>query len=237
MGLPEVAQVIISDTALSARLIQIANSPLLRTGRQIETVDAAVTRMGGDMVRNLVMSIVMEQMFQATTDATDKRLRALWEHSTQVAAISHALAAQFTNLKPDQALLAGLVHDIGSLPILTRAEDIPALLADEELLDKIISRTHTEVGRAILTRWNFPQEIIDAVAKHEDLAYNSDSADYVDVVIVANLQSHLGTNHLHNDIDWRTVPSFDKLGIQADVNIIDMEGTGDEIKAIKSVIS
>ncbi|MDH5181126.1 MAG: HDOD domain-containing protein [Gammaproteobacteria bacterium] len=237
MGLPEVAQVITSDTALSARLIQIANSPLLRASRQIETVESAVTRMGGDMVRNLVMSIVMEQMFQATTDATDKRLRALWEHSTSVAAISHALAAQFTDLKPDQALLAGLVHDIGSLPILTRAEDAPALLADEVLLDKIISQTHTEIGKAILTKWNFPQEIIDVAEYHEDLNYHSVKTDYVDVVIVANLQSHLGTNHLLNDIDWRTVPSFDKLGIQADVNVIDMEGTGDEIKAIKSVIS
>ena len=236
MGLPEVAQVIVSDTALSARLIQIANSPLLRASRKIETVDAAVARMGSDMVRNLVMSVVMEQMFQATTDATDKRLRALWEHSTNVAAICHALAAQFTDLKPDQALLTGLVHDIGSLPIITRAEDIPALLEDEELLDNIIKKTHTEIGKAILTKWNFPQEIIDAVAMHEDLKYNSDKANYVDIVIVANLQSHLGTNHQLNDIDWNTVPSFDKLGIQADVNVIDMEGTGDEIKAIKSVL-
>ena len=238
MGLPEVAQVIISDTALSARLIQIANSPLLRASRMIETVDAAITRMGGDMVRNLVMSVVMEQMFQATTDVTDKLLRNLWEHSTNVAAISHALASRFTNLKPDQALLTGLVHDIGSLPIITRAEDVPALLEDEELLNNIISKTHTEIGKAILTKWNFPQEIIDAVAKHEDLSYqgDSDKADYVDVAIVANLQGHIGTNHPLNDIDWSTVPSFGKLGIQSDVNVIDMEGTGDDIKAIKSVL-
>lgn len=236
MGLPEVAQVIVSDTALSARLIQIANSPLLRAARQIETVEAAVARMGGDMVRNLVMSIVMEQMFQATTDATDKRLRDLWEHSTTVAAISHTLAAQYTDLKPDQALLCGLVHDIGSLPILTKAEDVPALLEDEELLDSIIRKTHTEIGEAILTKWNFPQEIIDAVAHHEDLQYNSEKADYVDVMIVANLQSHLGSNHLLNDIDWNTIPAFAKLGIEADVNVVNMEGTGDDIKAIKSVI-
>lgn len=236
-GLPEVAQVISSDTAVSARLIQIANSPLLRASRQIDTVELAVNRMGGHMVRNLVMSIVMEQMFQATSDVTDKRLRELWEHSTTVAAISHALANKFTKLKPDQAMLAGLVHDIGSLPIISRAEDVPDLLQNTEMLDRIINQTHNEVGRAILAKWNFPREIIDVAEHHDTVTYDSSEADYVDVVIVANLQSYLGTSHLLNDIDWNTVPAFKKLGMDADVNIINMEGTGDDIKAIKSVLS
>ena len=236
MGLPEVAHVITSDTAVSARLIQIANSPLLRASRQIDTVELAVSRMGGDMVRNLVMSIVMEQMFQATSDVTDSRLRALWEHSTTVAAISHALANKFTNLTPDQALLAGLVHDIGSLPIIARAEDVPDLLRNTDMLDRIIQQTHTEVGKAILSKWNFPQEIIDVAEYHDTINYTSNNTDYVDVVIVANLQSYLGSSHRLNEIDWNTVPAFKKLGIDTSVNIINMEGTGDDIKAIKSVL-
>jgi len=237
MGLPEVALVITSDTAVSARLIQIANSPLLRASRQIDTVELAVSRMGGDMVRNLVMSIVMEQMFQATSDATDKRLRDLWEHSTTVAAISYALANKFTNLTPDQALLAGLVHDIGSLPIIARAEDVPDLLRNTDMLDRIILQTHNEVGKAILTKWNFPQEIIDVAEYHDNTNYNSSKTDYVDVVVVANLQSYLGTSHRLNEINWNTVPGFKKLGMDTDVNIVSMEGTADDIKAIKSVLS
>jgi len=232
-----VAHVITSDTAVSARLIQIANSPLLRASRQIDTVELAVSRMGGDMVRNLVMSIVMEQMFQATSDATDSRLRELWEHSTTVAAISHALANKFTNLTPDQALLAGLVHDIGSLPIITRAEDIPDLLRNTDMLDRIIQQAHSEIGKAILSKWNFPQEIIDVAEYHDNLNYQSRSADYVDIVIVANLQSYLGTSHRMNEVDWKTVPSFAKLGIDTDINIVNMEGTADDIKTIKSVLS
>ena len=97
-GMGDVARVISTDTALSARLIQVANSPLLRAARSIESVEVAVTRMGANMTRNLVTSIAMEQMFQATSDVTDKRLRDLWEHSTQVAALCHALASQFTKL-------------------------------------------------------------------------------------------------------------------------------------------
>lgn len=224
-GMGDVARVITSDAALSARLIQVANSPLLRAARTIESVEAAVTRMGSDMTRNLVTSIAMEQMFQATSDATDKRLRALWEHSTQVAAMSHALASQFTKLKADQALLAGLVHDIGALPILTMAEDVPDLISNENVLDNVIQKAHPSVGEAILKKWNFPEEIIAVAAEHEDLQRNHDgNADYVDVIIVANLESYIGSSHPHASLDLSTVPAFGKLGLEpSEIDVVDIE--------------
>ncbi|MGD8483356.1 MAG: HDOD domain-containing protein [Thioalkalispiraceae bacterium] len=235
-SLMDVAKVVTTDAALSARLIQIANSPLLRAAKQIETVEAAVTRMGGDMVRNLVTSIAMEQMFQATSDITDKRLRRVWEHSTTVAAISSALASQFTKLRADQALLAGLVHDIGILPILSRAEDEPELLNNEALLDGIIQRAHAIVGEEILKKWNFPPEIVAVAAEHEDLTRNSDSVDYVDVVTVANLQSLLGTDHPLTREDWSNVPAFKKLGLEPEINVVDMDETSENIEAVKAAL-
>ena len=237
MGLADVAKIVTTDTALSARLIQIANSPLLRASREIESVDAAITRMGANMVRNLVTSIVMEQMFQATSDATDKRLRDVWEHSTEVAAISSALASQFTKLPPDQALLAGLVHDIGALPILSRAEDVPELLENEALLDNIIAKTHAKIGEAILRKWNFPQELIAVASEHENLARDSAQTDLVDVVIVANLQSYIGTDHPIAQTDFNKVPAFAKLGLQPDVSVVDMDETNKQIEAVKSALT
>jgi len=233
-GMGDVAKVITSDAALSARLIQVANSPLLRAARAIESVEAAVTRMGGDMTRNLVTSIAMEQMFQATSDATDKRLRALWEHSTQVAAMSHALATQFTKLKGDQALLAGLVHDIGALPILTMAEDVPELLNNEELLDNVIAKAHPSVGEAILKKWNFSEEIIAAAAEHEDITRDhAGDADYADVIIVANMESYIGTNHPHASVDLSTIPAFAKLGLEpAEIEVVDVEAVQETKEAL-----
>ena len=237
-SLKDVAEVIRTDAALSARLIQVANSPLMRTSRAIDTVESAVTRMGGNMVRNLVTSMVMEQMFQATSEATDTRLRALWTHSLEVGAIAHALASQYTRLDPSQALLCGLVHDIGALPILARAEEVPELLADETLLDSVIRETHACLGRAILERWNFPPEQVTAVAEHENLARTHEGpADLADVVTVANLQSRLGTDHPLTREDWSAVPAFDKLGLAADVNVVEMEQTGDDIAAVKVALS
>lgn len=232
-GLGDVAKVITSDAALSARLIQVANSPLLRAARTIESVEAAVTRMGADMTRNLVTSIAMEQMFQATSDATDKRLRHLWEHSTQVAALCHALSAQFTKLRPDQALLAGLVHDIGALPIITMAEDMPELLADTKALDNIIHKAHTTIGEAILQKWNFSPDLIAVAAEHEEILREHDGpADYVDVVIVANLESYLGSEHPHTQVDLSTVPAFGKLGLEPEVDVLDVEGVAETKAAL-----
>jgi putative nucleotidyltransferase with HDIG domain len=232
----DVAKVVSSDTALTAKIIQIANSPILRANKKIESVDFAISRMGNKMLRNIVNSIIVKQMFQATSDATDKRFRSLWEHSTQVASISYALAA-FARLKPDEAMLAGLVHDVGALPILKLAEDIPELRKNEAMLDSIINKLHTTVGTAILKKWEFPPELVNVVAEHENLQYNPDQpTDYVDVVIAANLQSYMGTDHPMATVNWSEVPAFAKLGLDTEVAVIDMGDVGEDVKEIQSVL-
>ncbi len=231
-SLADIAKMIATDAALSARIIQVANSPLMRASKTIDNLDMAVSRLGMSLIRDMVTSMVMEQMFQATSDVTDKKLRDIWEHSTEVAAISHALAAAFTKLSPEQAMLAGLVHDIGALPILTKAEDFPELLDNEVLLDAIIQKLHPRIGEAILKAWNFPEELVSVASQHEDITRNSDTTDYVDVVIVANLQAHTEQN-----TDWGIVPAFEKLGLSSDMNIIEMEETADNIQATQQLLA
>lgn len=229
-----VANVISTDAALSAKLIQVANSPLLRGTKHIDSVDMAVTRMGNTTVKNTVNSLIVQQIFQPTTELTDKLFRDFWAHSTEVAAISQALAGM-AKVKPDQAMFAGLVHDIGSLPIIKYAEDIPELLDKPDVLKAIIHEIHTTIGIALLSKWEFPQDIINVAAKHEDLNYDPGGpADLVDVVIAANLQSYFGKDHPLSKVDWNEVPSFARLGLDTEVSIIDMEGTGDAIKEVQA---
>ncbi|MFV2061010.1 MAG: HDOD domain-containing protein [Gammaproteobacteria bacterium] len=237
VSMNKVSEVISSDAALSARLIQVANSPLLRASQPIDTLLGAISRMGFTMVKNLVTSMVMEQMFQATSDITDSRLRAIWEHSTQVAAISHALCAEMTKLPADQAMLAGLVHDIGVLPILSRVEEYPELLDDEVKFDAIIQKAHTCIGAAILKKWSFSDEIIAVAKDHENLSRDHEGpADYTDIVMVANLQSHFGTNHPLTKQDWSKVPAFHKLGLEPEMNIVDMEDAEEKMNAVKTAL-
>lgn len=237
VSIGDIAKVIATDAALSARIIQVANSPLLRASKAIETLDMAVNRLGMKLVRDMVTSMVMEQMFQATTDLTDKKLRQVWEHSITVAAISHALATQFTNLNPELAMLAGLVHDIGVLPVITHAEDYPELLNNEAALNAVIRAVHGKIGKAILKAWRFPEELVAVAAEHEDLTRNSPTVDYVDVVTVANLQSYMGTDHPLANEDWSTVPAFAKLGLTHEVNVIEMEETAEGIKEVQRLLA
>jgi putative nucleotidyltransferase with HDIG domain len=232
----DLAKVISTDAALSARLIQVANSPLLRGAKKIESVEMAVTRMGRAMVKNVVNSIVVQQMFQPTTDVTDKLFREFWEHSTTVAAISQALAG-FAKQKPDQAMLAGLVHDIGALPVIKRAEDIPELLKDEAALRDVIAALHTRIGTKILEKWDFPPEIVAVANSHEDLQRSKgNTPDLVDVVIAANLQSYYGKNHPHAKVQWKDVPAFAHLGLDTEVSVIDMDETGEAIKEMQAAL-
>lgn len=207
-------KIIATDAALTARVIKVVNSPLLRSSNEISDLNMAISRLGLSYTSNLALGLAMEQMFQATNELVDTQLRDAWARSTEIAGISHALCRHFTRLKPDQATLAGLVHQIGILPVLTYAEERDArLLQDANILQQVIDRLHPLVGKRILEAWDFPAALIEVPSDYLNFARNSEQVDYVDIVQVATLQSYAGTAHPFAEIDWATVPAFSKLGI------------------------
>lgn len=232
------SNVIGQDAALAARIIKVANSPLLRGAVSVDNLQLAITRMGINFVRNLATGLAMEQMFQATHDSIDKRLRRSWEHSLEVASISHVLASHFTKLKPDQATLAGLVHEIGILPILTLAEDNPEILEKEAVLDKIILRLHGKVGKAIMKAWEFPEELIDVPLGCTDFTRDiGPNADYVDVVTVAKIQSYTSENTPFPNLDISTVPAFAKLGLAGEVDVHEVDDLAEEVEDARKALA
>lgn len=113
------------------------------------------------------------------------------------------------------------------------AEDVPELLNDEQLLDNIIRKAHTSVGEAILKKWNFSADMIDVASEHEDITRDhAGDADYVDVIIVANMESYLGTNHPHSQVDLDTVPAFRKLGLEPHSDVVDVEAVAETRAAL-----
>ncbi len=232
----QIADIIAQDAALSARLLQVVNSPLYRGRQEIDRLSMVIARLGSKLVRNLVTSQVMKQMFQATNDMVDQRLRAVWEHSVQVAAISRALASRAPGIEPDQAMLAGLLHDVGTLPILYRAEERDELLDTPGLLDHLIETLHTRIGGAILKHWKFPEALVAVAAEHEDLTReHAGPADLIDVVQVANLQSHIDTDHALSQADWSKIPAFHQLGLDVDVHEIELTDVAEEIDAVQQL--
>ncbi len=236
VSIPTLARVIGNDTALTARIIKVVNSPLLRTNREINDLQTAISRLGINYTSNLATGLAMEQMFQATTDAVDRKMREVWNKSTEIAAISHVLCRNFTRLPADQATLAGLVHQIGILPILTYAEEHGALLGDSISLNHVIDRIHPIIGEKILRTWEFPELIAAVPGQYLDFSRVSDKADYVDIVQVATLQSHIGSTHPYTQLDWNQIPAFARLGLDPNTLLQEDEDLSAAMDAAMSML-
>ncbi|MDH4583132.1 HDOD domain-containing protein [Pseudomonas sp. BN415] len=233
-GIHDLAKVIGNDAALTARIIKVVNSPLLRTSKEITDLQMAISRLGINYTSNLATGLAMEQMFQATTDVVDRKMREVWNKSTEIAGICHVLCRHYTRLMPDQATLAGLVHQIGVLPILTYAEEHNELLADSISLNHVIERIHPLIGDRILRAWEFPEPIAAVPSQYLDFSRNSARVDYIDIVQVATLQSYLGSEHPYTQLDWGQVPAFAKLGLDPNV---DMQADEDLSAAMEAAMS
>jgi HD-like signal output (HDOD) protein len=231
----DLVKVISTDAALSARLIRVCNSPLFRGSRAIENLTMAVSRLGMEYTSNLAMGLAMEQMFQATSDMIDKRLRAAWQTSTEVAGICHVLAQHYTRLKPDQATLAGLVHLIGVLPLLRYVEDHEIQISNITL-DNLVDELHADIGVRILQKWDFPVELQMVPRDFMDLKRVVPQADYGDLVLVANLQLLAGTHHHYTAMDWSEFSAFARLGLDPNIDMSEEEDLNAEMEAAMALL-
>lgn len=223
------------DASLSARLIRICNSPLFRGSREIDSLNMAVSRLGMAYTSNLAMGLAMEQMFQATSDMVDKRLRATWQRSTEIAGISHVLAQHYTKLRPDQATLAGLTHQIGVLPILRYVEDNDIQISSI-MLDNLIDEIHPRVGAHILQKWDFPKDLQQVPVEYLNFTRKVASADYADIVMVATLQSAVAGDN-PPAIDLQAVTAFARLGIDPNINMTEEEDLNAEMEAAMALLN
>ena len=186
----QVVRVVGSEPALAARLMQIANSAALNfTGKPINDLRTAINRMGHNMVRSAAIAFSMSQMKKVDSlKGLEKPLDDLWKSSAAVAAMSHAVAKRYSKINPDTGMLAGLLHGIGKLYILTRAGKHPALFADQAIYNQIVRDWHSPVAKALLENWDMAEEIVAAVSDYEDLERaHTGPVDLTDVVTVGNL--------------------------------------------------
>jgi len=228
------ADIISTDAAISARLLQVSNSPLYRPRTPIEDVQMAVTRLGNKLVKSLVTSLAMKQIYQATTDFMERKLRKIWEESVNVAAVSKVLAQNLPHLSNEQAMLAGLIHNIGTLPILTMAESFSDLSGNERMLEDLINALYPEIGAVILKNWDFSDAINNVPTEHKNYGRTGSEADYADVVMVARLQ--LGLDDLPME-KWAEISAFDRVGLDAEINITDVEETAEDIESVKQALT
>ena len=204
-----------ADPALATLLIKTANSALYRTHKAASSIEQAIMRMGLRTVKSLVTSYSLKHLYTTKHKEIKKRMKALWIHSTEVAAVCYVLGKNLRNFDPEQALLMGLLHNVGELPILSYAERYPEIASEEKTLDATIASLKAEVGMIILSNWQFSQDFITVARESENwLRDEKGPADYTDLVIVAKLHTYIGREHNKKDLpQLYEIPAFQKLGL------------------------
>ena len=212
------------DPAMCARLLRVANSPLVRSPVPITDLNTAISRLGIDYTATLVVSLSMQQLFQATNDQIDQRMHDCWSQSVAIAAAAQVLARHFSNLPPDQALLAGLIHQIGKLQ-------------DGVSLDYVMDKLHTSLGSYLLKSWGLPAELVNVPREYLDLKRQPEEADLTDLVQITVIESYAGTEHPLASVNRAEIGAFRRLGLETDNDVIMDEALYEEIEATKAVFS
>jgi len=231
------AAAILRDPALTARLIRIANSPLLRGRMEVRSLAQAITRLGFHYVRDLATALALEYAFEPDSEVTRQLMRRIARRSRDVAAISHVLARHCTGLPPEQALLAGLLHFIGALPLLVAVADDGATPGAAEIF-AMLESCHAEVGVTLLRHWHFAEEIVLVPGAYRDTSRDSEAeADYADIVAVASLLSTTLEGAEAALPELAASPSARKLGLESACDFYASEPMQDDLRQCMSLLN
>lgn len=230
----QIVVVLSSDPFVAAQLIKSANSAVYAGKPRVEKVRAAVTRLGYRQMRNLVMSITMSKMFHSKNGMIQKRMQSVWDHSREVAAICYVVARGLRHVSADQAMLAGLLHSIGVLPLCLYLEQ-NKINVDEETLTQLIIKCRAVIGAHLLRKWNFGEEIVTATAEFEDVhreSANGALVDYADIVTFANLQDRARVKM----IVWSNIAAVRRLGWSDEQCLNFLEDHAEEIDKVQAML-
>jgi HD-like signal output (HDOD) protein len=164
-----VVRIVSAEPSLAVRLLQLANSVALNpAGQRVTTLRAAVSRIGFNMARSVTMAFAMSQMRRADAwRGLEARFGEIWSDCARLAATSHALAQRCGRPDAEEALLAGMLHSVGKLFVLTRLGKFPALLASPAVRWEMQSAWHARAARALLARWDLAPEVLEAACELE----------------------------------------------------------------------
>jgi HD-like signal output (HDOD) protein len=234
-----VVRVIGSEPMLAGRLLTMANSVALNTsGRKIADLPTAVARVGFNIVRSAALSFAVEQLRKASEYRhLESQLDAWWKNSVQIATMCHVVARRFSSLNGDTALLAGLMHNVGRIYILTRASKYPTLTADPLTFNSIVRDWHANVAKALLENWKVADEIVDAVAGYEDLDREARGpVTLTDVLSLAQLLERNRNGAEMNAPDESLIKGLKRMQLQVrDCHAV-LDESAEEIAALKSAL-
>ena len=205
LPIARIASIVSAEPLVVAKLIRLANSVLYNpSGLHVRTMPAAITRLGINLVRITALAIASKQMMLSKDMAAFRDLSsALWKHSIKSAAAARILARTYTPLNPDEAMLAGLLHDFGAFYMLYRTAHYPELCERPETVKFLIMQWHDSIGASLLNALGLPAEIVQAILNHDHPRGSGPTPlkTLSDVVYVSNILSGAYFGWLYQDVD------------------------------------
>jgi HD-like signal output (HDOD) protein len=231
----EIGRVIQLDPVVAGGIVQASNSALYRGNRKISNIRDAIVRIGLQATRDLVMSLAIKNIFRGKTTGIRRYMHGIWQRSVHVSALSYVIARQVRHLDSEQAMLAGLLHYIGAVPILTQIDKTGAEFT-EDGLEHALEKLQVLAGVLVITQWGLDggcgSVIEDCTQWQRD---PSPQADLADVVLVAQLL-YLQDDRLPPASE---TPAFKKLNLgELDENGLPavIREAEDELDALKALL-
>lgn len=195
----EMVAVLSSDPALVARLIRVSNSALYSRGKETSSLDQAVVRLGANTLRSLVMAASMKSLFPLDKTSIGIWGQALWQHSLECGLAARRVA-QFSGYPdPEEAFVAGVLHDIGKVVILLNKPDEFRLILKRQAAAKesfataeraVLGFDHADVGELLLAKWQMPQSLQTCVKLHHNPSEAGADNFLPHIVAAGNFLSH-----------------------------------------------
>ena len=235
IGLSALAKIVVAEPLLSAKVIRLANSVALNpSGATVSDVRHAVLRVGMDPIKSLAMVLIMDQLRQSQRHAACREFsNRLWERCVHIAALSYVLAKKLTKLNADEAMFAGIVHDLGRFYLLSLAVDFPVLLQDSAVLAETINDLADQATDTVQKALALPPAVLEAVLASRCFGGTMPPATLGDVLFVAGAVSP--REDPFDALDARIVPVANAaLGLGLEQSTISevIAASGDEIYSI-----
>ncbi len=182
-GMAELAKLIANDAGITAKILGVANGAAYhRSGGKVGLIQA-LGILGSDVIKTLVISESVFQTFNGFPHSGSIDLRRFWKHSLTNAVMAREIAKKIGYPQPEEAYLAGLLHDVGRLALLAAAPNEYAsnfLAQDNEDLCTVEQRTlhisHADAGAWLIERWNLDSFMADSVLYHHESADRLENA-------------------------------------------------------------
>ena len=188
LGMDDLARIVTAEPLLSAKVIRMANSAALNpSGRNITDLKQAVMRVGVAPIRSLAMALTLDQLRHSQRMAACRQLaNRLWERSVHVAALSYVVARRLSALPADDAMLAGIVHDLGRFYLLgIAAQKHPELLKDQPSLVSALDVLDGVAGPKLLAVLGLPDTTVEAVLGRANFGGSMPPQSLSDVLFLA----------------------------------------------------